>query len=81
MEKEICKKKCKSVSADDLRAHGMSEESVKYFEEYGYEIWEPIEKDKYIYVFEPTDKDYCFAMEFLSYAGMDEAFKIWKEVK
>ncbi len=68
---------CKLINSEDLRNAGMSEDSIKYYEDYGYEIWEPVEKDKYIYVFEPNDKDYKFAMEFLTYQGMDEAFKLW----
>jgi hypothetical protein len=80
MEKEICKRLCKKIGEDDLKSAGLSESSIEYFKSYGYEIWEPVEKDKYIYVFEPDDTNHLFAMEFLSYQGMDEAFQIWKDL-
>ncbi|MCR5586278.1 MAG: hypothetical protein K6F77_01950 [Lachnospiraceae bacterium] len=78
MEKVISKRMCKKVTEEDLRKNGISEENIKYAVDYGYEIWEPVEKDKYIYVYEPDDKEYRFSMEFLSYEGMNEVFSKWR---
>lgn len=81
MEKEIKGKLCKRITSKDLKDNGLSEKSIKYYEDYGYEIWLPVEDAKYIYVYEPDDTtDYKFAMEFLSYKGMDEAFSLWDDL-
>lgn len=80
MEKEIGGKLCKKITVDDLKAEGMSEKSLRYAESYGYQIWKPVENAKYIYVYEPDDTDFMFAMEFLSFDGMDKAFSKWDDV-
>ncbi len=81
MEKEVDGRLCTLITADDLRKNGLSEKSIKYYEDYGYEIWYPVENAKFIYVYEPNDTtDYKFAMEFETYEGMDKAFSMWDDL-
>ncbi len=80
MEKIIDGKKCIKLESADLRDGGMCDTALSYYESYGYEIYKPVDKENSICVYEPDDKDYRFAMEFLSIPGVDSAFCKWNEL-
>ncbi|MEE3393516.1 MAG: hypothetical protein VZR00_08590 [Lachnospiraceae bacterium] len=72
--------KATEIGYDDLKKEGLSDKSLNYFKGYGYKIYKPVSEGKYIYVYEPDDTERRFAMEFLSFDGMNKAFEEWDDL-